>query len=103
MECMQQSSVAARHRSCRHAKGDTMKLRLGIVLCAVLVTTPVVAAEKQELKTQKDKVSYVIGLDMWNRLKKDMVDVDTENLRRGLKDALSGASPLMSEQEMKGT
>lgn len=80
-----------------------MKLRLGIVLCAVLVTTPVVAAEKQELKTQKDKVSYVIGLDMGNSLKKNMVDVDTEILIRGLKDALSGANPLMTEQEMKET
>ena len=80
-----------------------MKLRLGIVLCAVLVTTPVVAAEKQELKTQKDKVSYVIGLDMGNSLKKNMVDVDTEILVRGLKDALSGANPLMTEQEMKET
>lgn len=80
-----------------------MKLRLGMVLCAVLVTTPVVAAEKQELKTQKDKVSYVIGLDMGNSLKKNMVDVDTEVLVRGLKDALSGATPLMTEQEMKET
>src|SRR5512143_811173 len=103
MECMQQSSVAARHRSCRHSKGDTMKLRLGIVLCAVLVTTPVVSAEKQELKTQKDKVSYVIGLDMGNSLKKNMVDVDAEILIRGIKDALSGANPLMTEQEMKET
>ncbi len=80
-----------------------MKLRLGIVLCAVLVTTPVVAVEKQELKTQKDKVSYVIGLDMGNSLKKNMVDVDTELLIRGLKDALSGATPIMTEQEMKET
>ncbi|HSA77832.1 MAG TPA: FKBP-type peptidyl-prolyl cis-trans isomerase [Nitrospirota bacterium] len=78
-------------------------MRLGMVLCAVLVTTPVVAAEKQELKTQKDKVSYVIGLDMGNSLKKNMVDVDTEVLVRGLKDALSGATPLMTEQEMKET
>jgi FKBP-type peptidyl-prolyl cis-trans isomerase FklB len=67
------------------------------------VTTPVVAAEKQELKTQKDKVSYVIGLDMGNSLKKNMVDIDTEILIRGLKDALSGANPLMTEQEMKET
>jgi len=73
------------------------------VLCAVLVTTPVVAAEKQELKTQKDKVSYVIGLDMGNSLKKNMVDIDTEILVRGIKDALSGANPLMTEQEMKET
>jgi FKBP-type peptidyl-prolyl cis-trans isomerase FklB len=74
-----------------------------MVLCAVLVTTPVAAAEKQELKTQKDKVSYVIGLDMGNSLKKNMVDIDVEILVSGVKDALSGAKPLMTEQEMKET
>jgi FKBP-type peptidyl-prolyl cis-trans isomerase FklB len=74
-----------------------------MVLCAVLVATPVVAAEKEELKTQKDKVSYVIGLDMGNSLKKNMVDVDIEILVKGIKDAFSGAKPLMTEQEMKET
>jgi FKBP-type peptidyl-prolyl cis-trans isomerase FklB len=80
-----------------------MKLRLGIVLCAVLVTTPVLAAETQQLKTQKDKVSYVVGLDMGNSLKRNMIDVDIEILVTGIKDALSGAKPLMTEQEMKET
>ena len=73
------------------------------MLSAALVANPVVAAEKEELKTQKDKVSYVIGLDMGNSLKKNMVDVDIEILEKGIKDALSGAKPLMTEQEMKQT
>jgi FKBP-type peptidyl-prolyl cis-trans isomerase FklB len=74
-----------------------------MVLCAVLVTTPVVAAEKQELKTQKDKISYVVGLDMGNSLKKNMIDVNPEIIAQGIKDALSGEKPLMTEQEMKET
>ena len=80
-----------------------MKLRLGAVLCVVLVTAPVIAAEKPELKTQKDKISYVVGLDMGNSLKKNMIDVNPEIVAQGLKDALSGEKPLMSEQEMKET
>jgi len=80
-----------------------MKLMFGLMLSAALVANPVVAAEKEELKTQKDKVSYVIGLDMGNSLKKNMVDVDIEILEKGIKDALSGAKPLMTEQEMKET
>ena len=80
-----------------------MKLVFGLVLSAVLMANPVVAAEKEELKTQKDKVSYVIGLDMGNSLKKNMVDVDIEILVKGIKDAFSGAKPLMTEQEMKET
>jgi FKBP-type peptidyl-prolyl cis-trans isomerase FklB len=80
-----------------------MKLMFGLVLSAVLMANPAIAAEKEELKTQKDKVSYVIGLDMGNSLKKNMVDVDIEMLVKGVKDALSGAKPLMTEQEMKET
>ncbi len=80
-----------------------MKLSLASVLCAVLITTPVLAAEKPELKTQKDKASYVIGLDMGNSLKRNKVDVDIDILIAGLRDALSGAKPLMTEQEMKET
>jgi FKBP-type peptidyl-prolyl cis-trans isomerase FklB len=74
-----------------------------VVLCAVLVTTPVVAAEKQELKTQKDKLSYVVGLDMGNSLKKSMIDVNPDIVAQGIKDALSGEKPLMTEQEVKET
>ena len=80
-----------------------MKLRMGIVLCAVLVTTQVAAAEEQELKTQKERISYVVGLEMANNLKKNMIDLDVETLVRGVKDALSGAKPLMTEQERKET
>jgi len=80
-----------------------MKLRMGIVLCAVLVTNQVAAAEEQELKTQKERISYVVGLEMANNLKKNMIDLDVDTLVRGVKDALSGAKPLMTEQERKET
>jgi FKBP-type peptidyl-prolyl cis-trans isomerase FklB len=100
---MRHSSVAALPRSCLKSKGDIMRLMLGVVLCAVLVTTPVVAEDKQELKTQKDKVSYVVGLEMGSSLKKNMIDVDIEILTKGIKDALSEAKPLMTEKEMKET
>ncbi len=103
MECMRHGSVAALHRSCLNSKGEIMRLMLGVVLCTVLVTTPVVAEDKQELKTQKDKISYVVGLEMGSSLKKNMIDVDIEILTKGIKDALSEAKPLMTEQEMKET
>jgi FKBP-type peptidyl-prolyl cis-trans isomerase FklB len=52
------------------------------------------------LKTQKDKVSYAIGMNIGMGMKKDSLDVDPVILARGLKDALSGAKPLMTEAEM---
>ena len=97
-----------------------MKVQLVVALCAVFVasqagaaekTQPKTkdkvsqagAAEKTQLKTKKDKVSYTIGLDMGNSLKQQKIDVDPKILARGIKDGLSGAKPLMTEQELKDT
>lgn len=80
-----------------------MKVRFVVALCAVFVTSQAGAAEKMQLKTQKDKISYTIGLDMGNSLKKQSIDVDPKVLARGVKDALSGAKPLMTEQELQET
>jgi FKBP-type peptidyl-prolyl cis-trans isomerase FklB len=51
------------------------------------------------LKTQKDKVSYAIGMNMGANMKKDGVDLDPSVLAQGLKDALAGTKPLMTEAE----
>ena len=53
------------------------------------------------LKTQKDKASYAIGLNIGRSLQKDSVDVDPDILLQGLKDALAGGKPLLSDDEMK--
>jgi FKBP-type peptidyl-prolyl cis-trans isomerase FklB len=53
------------------------------------------------LKTQKDKASYAIGLNVGKSLHKDSVDVDTAILLRGLKDALAGGKTLLTDDEAK--
>ena len=78
-----------------------MKTRLVIIVCMALAASPAIAAETQELKTQKDKVSYAIGLDMGNGLKKNDVDVNPDIVAKAIKDILSGNKPLMTEQEAK--
>jgi FKBP-type peptidyl-prolyl cis-trans isomerase FklB len=53
------------------------------------------------LKTQKDKASYAIGLNIGKSMHKDSVDVDTAILLRGLKDGLAGAKPLLTDDEAR--
>jgi FKBP-type peptidyl-prolyl cis-trans isomerase FklB len=77
--------------------------RLIIYTAAVLVASLGLAQDKQELKDQKDKASYGIGLELGNSLKKGKVDVNTDVLVKGLKDALSGAKPLLTEEQVKET
>ncbi len=51
------------------------------------------------LKTEKDKVSYAIGMNIGKSLHRDSVDVDTNLLVRGLSDSLAGGAPLLTDQE----
>jgi FKBP-type peptidyl-prolyl cis-trans isomerase len=53
------------------------------------------------LKTQKEKVSYAIGMEMGKGVKAQGIDVDPAILAQGLRDAMSGAKPQMSEDELK--
>jgi FKBP-type peptidyl-prolyl cis-trans isomerase len=52
-------------------------------------------------KTQKERVSYAIGLEMGKGVKTQGIDVDPSILTQGLKDALSGAKPQLSDDEVK--
>ena len=61
-------------------------------------TTPP-AKKPLTLDTQKDKASYAIGLNIGRSMKKDDVDVDTDIIARGMKDALTGAKPLLTDEE----
>jgi FKBP-type peptidyl-prolyl cis-trans isomerase FklB len=52
-------------------------------------------------KTQKEKVSYAIGMEMGKGVKAQGLDVDPTILMQGLKDALSDAKSQMSEEELR--
>jgi len=51
------------------------------------------------LKTDKDKTSYAIGLSIGRGLQRDSVDFDPNIVARGLKDALAGGKPLLTDDE----
>lgn len=80
-----------------------MKLLLTAILGIALLTGQVSAAEKTALKSEKDKVSYSIGLSIGNNFKNQSVDVNVDVLAKGVKDAISGNRPLMTEKEVQET
>jgi FKBP-type peptidyl-prolyl cis-trans isomerase FklB len=55
------------------------------------------------LTTQKDKVSYAIGMNIGTNLHRQAVDVDPKILQQGLEDSLAGGKTLLSEDEAKAT
>ena len=59
------------------------------------------APQSDTLPTLKDKVSYAIGLDIGSSLKGQSIDVDSDILIKGINDALSGAKPLLSREQIQ--
>ena len=72
--------------------------RLPLIIAAVFLCSAAFAQEKIQLKDQKDKVSYSIGLDIGFTFKKQEVDVNQELLFAGIKDAFNNKPQLTPEQ-----
>jgi len=69
-------------------------LSFSLVSCQTGVTS------KEDLKTQKDKVSYSIGLDIGKNMKANSVDIDADILLKGIKDGLEEKEGLLTEEEI---
>lgn len=81
-----------------------MKSKWIAVLCVGLLGCQNKPQEKTELKTQKDKISYSIGLDIGNTLKRQKLDVEAEVLAKGIRDGLAdSAKALMTQEQIRET
>lgn len=78
-----------------------MRVRGMMIFGMMLMASTAIAAEKLELKTAKEKVSYAIGMDMAGSLKKSEIAVDPDVLNRAIKDVLTDQKPLMTDDEVK--
>jgi hypothetical protein len=63
----------------------------------MLLASAAFAADNLELKTQKDKASYAIGLDMGGSLRKNEIAVNTDALVQGIKDGLTDAKSKLAQ------
>lgn len=80
-----------------------MALKWMAVLGVVLLTAQVSGEETTVLKTEKDKVSYAIGIDLARNMKRQGIEIDLNLFIRGLKDGLSGEKLLMTEEDLRKT
>lgn len=75
--------------------------RIIICLATVFVASIVLGEDKAPLKDQKDKASYSIGHDIGTTFKKQNVEINTDALLAGLKDALAGKEAMIKEDRDK--
>jgi FKBP-type peptidyl-prolyl cis-trans isomerase FklB len=61
------------------------------------------AAEKVELEDQKNRESYSLGYQFGQGAKSQGLDINVDIYASGIRDALSGSKPQLSEQEIRQT
>ena len=70
-----------------------------IIVSACLLALPVLGQEKSpQLKDQKDKVSYSIGMNIGLNLSRQKVDINPDILAAGIKDTIAGKPQLTQDQ-----
>ncbi len=80
-----------------------MRVFCGALVGIVLFAGVAFAEEQTVLKTEKDKVSYIIGPDIGNNFKRQGLDIEPDMLMKGLKDVLAGDKLLLNETEINET
>ena len=64
-------------------------------------TSTAATKPRTALTTDKAKASYALGINLGISLKRQDVDLDPNIIAEGIKDALAGRKPLMTEDEAK--
>ena len=64
---------------------------------------PAFADEPAPPKDKKGKISYSIGVDIGNTMKRQPFEIDPDLLTRGIKDVVSGGKMLMTDNEVRAT
>jgi len=83
-------------------KGLLMRELRVLLLISAFLGGVVSAQEQPQLQTDKDKLSYALGMDLGNQLRRQSVEVDPDLFVQGLKAALAGSTAAMTEQEVRG-
>ena len=78
-----------------------MKSTFVVIAGILLLASPVLGAEDTLLKNQRDKVSYTFGVYSGKNLKQQSIDIDLDIMVKGMKDSMSGAKTLLTEEEMR--
>jgi FKBP-type peptidyl-prolyl cis-trans isomerase FklB len=78
-----------------------MKKSIGFALVVIFVVTGF--AQKKKPVSQKEKVSYSIGVNIGKNMQMQEIEIDQSQLIQGLKDGLSNAKTALTDKEMEET
>ena len=81
-----------------------MKRRLALaIFAAVAFSVAAFAADAPDLKGDKAKLSYSLGMNLGGNLKRESIEVDPDLVAKGLKDGYGGGKTLLTEEQARQT
>ena len=78
-----------------------MKKALLALACLGLLAPTACAQDQAPVQSEQHKISYSLGYTIGRDFSQKQLDVDSDVLIRGMKDALSGSKTALSEDEMR--
>ncbi len=78
-----------------------MRFVMAIAGIALVAGGPVAAESTTKLESEKDKVSYMLGMDLGNSLRQFSDDVDMDIVIQAMRAVLSGSDLAMSSEEAR--
>jgi len=90
---------------CKIFINNGVLMRFSSVIFIILISLGAASCQenkvkKEDLKTQQDKVSYSIGLDIGKNLKQNKIEVEMDKFVQGLKDGMKDTTQLMTQEEI---
>jgi FKBP-type peptidyl-prolyl cis-trans isomerase FkpA/FKBP-type peptidyl-prolyl cis-trans isomerase FklB len=70
-----------------------------VLAASALVVATAPAVQAQELTTEKQKISYMVGMDVGRNLTQIKDEIEVDVLVRGLRDAIAGGEMQMTDEE----
>jgi len=80
-----------------------MNKYLYAAVAASLLAIPSSVRADDAFKTDQDKVSYSMGVDMGRNLQKQGIEIEPDLLLQGLKDGIAGGTMKMTDEQMQTT
>jgi FKBP-type peptidyl-prolyl cis-trans isomerase FklB len=71
-----------------------------LALGVVFLTVTVAAQDAPDLKNQKEKFSYALGMQMGAGFRKQALDLDLDIFAKGLAESFNGAKTMLTDDEM---
>jgi FKBP-type peptidyl-prolyl cis-trans isomerase len=72
-----------------------------LALGSALLTVAAMAQDDSSLKTEKEKVSYALGMQMGADFRKQTLDLDLAAFNKGLAESFNGGKTLLTNEEMR--